>query len=397
MNGGRTQDKEFGRVIGLDIHPGSFTAAIFERESMYGNEGREVLSTSRIEMERLDEWLSKNMERGDIFVMEAGSNTFHVSGKIKERGGFAVVLESFSARQVGKTYLKTDKEDACKIAKIYMSGLSREVWIPDTITLERREVFFAYERSVTDRTRCKNRIWSFLSKHGEKCPNFKDLVKAEGKEKVIKKKEWTEQQRAIIDIMFDDLWNANKKKKELKRIMAIDVTSNVDMLKLIRLFGISLITAYAVVAIVGDISRFRNPKKLVAYIGLQPRVHYSGNGGHTGSITHTGRRDLKAILMEVAQAILKKGRELPLAQWGYKLVFRKKKNVAVCAVARKLVVAIWYLLRGFFTQLDDVSSTISVKLRKLSTIIGKEKLRAYGYKKTDDFIEEKKKLLLSLT
>jgi transposase len=397
VNEERKQGRECGRVIGLDVHPESFTAAIYERLSLYHNETREVMTTGKIEMEKLDGWIDKNMEQGDLFVLEAGSNSFHIAEKIKEHGGFAVVLESFRAGQIGKTYLKTDKVDACKIAKIYMSGLAHEVWIPDEATLERREIFFAYEKSVTDRTRAKNRIWSFLMKHGEKCPAFKELVKTAGKDKVLSKKEWTEQQKALINIMFDDLWAANKKKKELKRLMAIEVANNPDMLKLIRLFGISVITAYAVVAIVGDISRFRNPKKLVAYIGLQPRVHYSGNGGFTGSITHMGRRDLKSLLMEVAQAILKKGRELPLAQWGYKLTFRKKKNVAICAVARKLVVAIWYLLRGFFTQLEEANTTIITKLRKLSTFIGKETLKVFGYTKTEYFIKAKEKLLLSLT
>jgi transposase len=397
MKGERTQERDFGRVIGLDVHPESFTAAIFERKSLYQEGSKEILTTSKIDMARLDNWLEKNLKRGDIFVVEAGSNSFHVTKKIKEHGGFAVVLESFRAGQIGKTYLKTDKVDACKIAKIYMSGLAQEVWIPDEVTLERREIFFAYEKSVRDRTRCKNRIWSFLMKHGEKCPTFKELLKEEGRARVLKKQEWTEPQKVIIGIMFDDLWTANRKKKELKRIMATELANNADMLKLIRLFGISVITAYAVVAIVGDISRFRNPKKLVAYIGLQPRVHYSGNGGYTGSISHMGRRDLKSLLMESAQSVLKTGRELPLSKWGYKLTFKKKKNVAVCAVARKLVVAIWYLLRGFFTQLEEADATIITKLRKLSTVIGKEKLKTSGYEKTEDFIRAKEKLLLSLT
>jgi transposase len=389
--------QECSRVIGLDIHPGSFTAAIFERISLYHNESREVMTTGKIEMERLDEWLEKNMRGGDLFVVEAGSNTFHVTKKIKEHGGFAVVLESFRAGQIRKAYLKTDKTDARKIANIYMSGLAHEVWIPDEATLEQREIFFAYERATTDRTRTKNRIWGFLMKHGEKCPTFKELVKSVGKEKVLSKKEWTEQQKSLIDIMFEDLWAANTKKKELKRIMAIEVANNQDMLKLIRLFGISVITAYAVVAIIGDITRFANPKKLVAYIGLQPRVFKSGNGGFTGSVTHMGRRDLKSLLMEVAQAILRKGRDFPLALWGYKLTFRKAKNVAVCAVARKIVVAIWYLLRGFFTRLEEVSTTITAKLRKLSTFIGKEKLKCFGYSKTEYFIKAKERLLKLMT
>jgi transposase len=393
----REMKQECGRVIGLDIHPESFTAAIFERISVYHNESREVLVTGKIEMERLDEWLDKNMKSGDLFVVEAGSNSFHVTKKVRDHGGFAVVLESFRAGQIRKTYLKTDRIDAYKIAKIYMSGLAHEVWIPNEETLERREVFFAYERAVTDRTRTKNRIWGFLMKHGEKCPAFKDLVKSAGKEKVIARKEWTEQQKSLIDIMFEDLWAANKKKKELKRIMAIEVANNQDMLKLIRLFGISVITAYAVVAIIGDITRFANPKKLVAYIGLQPNVCKSGNGGFTGSITHMGRRDLKSLLMEAAQAILRKGRDFPLALWGYKLTFRKVKNVAVCAVARKIVVAIWYLLRGFFTRLEEVSTTITAKLRKLSTFIGREKLKSFGYSKAEYFIKAKEKLLVLAT
>ena len=65
------------------------------------------------------------------------------------------------------------------------------------------------------------------------------------------------------------------------------------------------ITVYALAAYVGKIERFRSPKKLVAYIGLQPRLMQSGEKSISGSLTGGGQRDLRSLLIEAAHCVFR--------------------------------------------------------------------------------------------
>jgi transposase len=124
--------------------------------------------------------------------------------------------------------------------------------------------------------------------------------------------------------------------------MAREISRDPQMLKLFKLYGIRTVVAYALIAIIGDITRFQNPKKLVAYFGLQPKVNYSGKKGYTSSLTHYGRKDIRALLVQAAHSILNYApQDHPLYKWGWKLALKKSKSVAVIALARKITVAVW--------------------------------------------------------
>lgn len=85
-------------------------------------------------------------------------------------------------------------------------------------------------------------------------------------------------------------------------------------------------------------------------------------------------------------------------RWGWQLFLRTSaKNLAVAAVARKLTVSIWYLLRGLFTPLTEIDTSLRVKLAKLATTIGRMSIEHLGYPSKTAFIEEKLGYLLRPT
>lgn len=85
--------------------------------------------------------------------------------------------------------------------------------------------------------------------------------------------------------------------------------------------------------------------------------------------------EIYALLIQSAQNALQQ-KNSPLHAWGWKLYLRKSsKNVAVTAVARKLTVSIWYLLRGLFLPLQHLDATLLIKLQKLATAIELPTLR----------------------
>jgi hypothetical protein len=90
-----------------------------------------------------------------------------------------------------------------------------------------------------------------------------------------------------------------------------------------------------------------------------------------------GRKDLRGLLIESAQAILRSHH--PLATWGKKLLARKGSvNLAAGAVARKLTVAIWYLLMGRWTPLEEIDERLALKVGKIITSVGPKGLKQLG-------------------
>jgi transposase len=382
------------RVIGLDVHPECFSAGAVQA-SLYRDLDPQILWVhNRVDMNDLEPWMRKNTEPNDLFILEAGSNSFETVARIESCDRKALVLESYRAGAIAKSYLKTDKEDAVKLAKIYLSGLAHEVWIPDDTTREYREIFASYKKAVKDNIRAKNRIWGWLNEHGIKNNKNISLLNDKGKKWIAGCRKWTYTQEEIIAVLLSDLEYTNNKRNKLVKLISAEVSTNKDMLKLLRLFGINKITAFALKAIIGNVTRFRNPKKLVAYLGLQPKVNESGKHSYSGSIAHFGRKDVRSMLVECAHSILRTGsKDNSFAKCGRALSLRKKGNIAVIALARKLVVAAWYLLRGFFTPLTEADETLKVKFTKLAVQVGKEWRNVWGYLTISDFVEDKIKLL----
>lgn len=382
-----------GRIIGLDLHPDLFSAAALSGRD--AATAQVVQQWDRLATARLETW-AKTLGAGDLVVLEASGNSFESCERLKRCGVATLVLESQRAGQIRKTYCANDRTDAGKLARIYLSGLAQPVWQPDATTRERREVLQAYRKAVTTATRTRNRLKSFLSDHGVRLKPGVRLVEASGQKTVRRCREWTALQGVLIEQMLEELQLADARRRQLSAVMAQEVAADPKLLRLVRLMGIRHLIAFAIAAVVGDITRFANPKKLVAYLGLAPTVDQSGNGARAQQgLVSFGRGDLRALLTQSAQNALNQ-RSSPLHTWGWKLCLRKShKNVAIAAIARKLTVSIWYMLRGLFAPLKQLDPGLSVKLAKIATTIGLKKIHQLGYKSKAAFIEEKNQWLLN--
>jgi transposase len=69
--------------------------------------------------------------------------------------------------------------------------------------------------------------------------------------------------------------------------------------------GIGYYSAFAALAVIGNIRRFASPHKLTAYAGLVPSLHQSGHGYHYGHITKTGNRLLRWLMVEAARTAVR--------------------------------------------------------------------------------------------
>ena len=133
----------------------------------------------------------------------------------------------------------------------------------------------------------------------------------------------------------------NDVEAELARVSATDpwVTQTPF---LVQLPGFGGLTAMTVLAAIGDITRFPSAKQLVGYSGLGTWIADSGDTHRSGKITKEGRRELRAVLIEAAWVAVEHQPHWQ-AQFA-QLAARSGKPKAIVAIARKFLVAVWYVL-----------------------------------------------------
>jgi transposase len=361
------------RVIGLDSHPDSFTAAILGGPTPASAIVEKMFN--KIPMAQLAAWAKKHTMPQDLLVLEASGNSFQVVRSLAALGRKALVLESCHLGKLKEAHANNDKISAIRIGKAYLSGTAKIVWVPDQKTQERRDWFHAHRKASQRTTQLKNRAQSYLSDNGVRLKTGTRLTNAALASAQIKAaRDWSAAQWQIIEILLADLEHAEAQRKKWRSLIAQEVLSDPALLSLVRLCGIREMTAFALGAFIGDIRRFENPKKLVKYAGLNPAFDDSGNERWSGGIGGHGNKHLRGLLIEGAHAILRCAKT-DLAKWGKKLLARKSQvNIAVAAVARKLTVAAWHSLMGRTTPAQEIEPRVAIKISKIITAVGKEAL-----------------------
>jgi transposase len=206
-------------------------------------------------------------------------------------------------------------------------------------------------------------------------------------------KDWSPVQRLLLEQMHVALLCARARRQKLRHQMAREVSEDPTLLKLARLTGLGLVSIYGMACAIGDIGRFANPKKLVAYLGLNPSVCQSGNWQGEGALKRHGRGAIRALLVQAAKRLLQV--ENPLRKWGLALALRRGRNKAVVALARKLAVAAWHVLMGHRIGAIDSEERLHSKVSKLATELGIPAIRSLGFDSKDDFIQKKLYVLKS--
>jgi transposase len=379
------------RIIGLDMHPDVFAAAALSADPKQQS-AEWVLD--RLATAELEAWARQRLRKDDVVVLEASGNSFEVASRLHALGFTAVVLESAQAGKIRDNFCNDDRHSAVKLAKVFRSGLAKEVWQPDAKTREYREIFFAHRNAVKDATRCRNRIHGFLNEHCVRLPKGTRLTEPRGETTATLAKNWTPLQGELIADAFAQLRQSETRRKRLERVMVRELVANPRWASLWRLMGIRHRVAFGLMAMVGDVHRFTTAKKLVGYLGLAPRKIQSGKDpkGRDGGMGKFGRGDVRSLLIQSAQNALKQ-RQSPWHKWGWKLLIKKHRNEATAAVARKITVSVWHMLMGHFTPLLEVTDHLRTKLLRLATVIGKDGIKALGFKDRGAFVAAQIKLI----
>ena len=369
------ESKPVERVIGLDAHPDSFTAALLRGPTPAAAIVEKVFN--HVPLARLSNWASQHTTAGELIVLEASGNSFQIVRTLAAAQRHAKVLESCHLGKLKEAHANNDKISAVRIGKAYLAGTAKEVWVPDPKTQEWRDWFHAYTKAIKRTTQMQLRLGSYLSDNGVRLKKHTRLTQPGAAEPQLRKaREWSPRQWQVIEILLAELRHADQQRKHWHSLIAQEVLAEPALLSLVRLCGVREIVAFALGAFIGDIKRFANPKKLVMFVGLNPAFDDSGNSQWSGGIGGHGHRLLRCLLIEGAQAILRSGKTA-LARWGRKLLGRKGSvSLAVAAIARKLAVAAWYLMMGRWTSLEELDQRLLRKVGKMITSVGQPGLQA---------------------
>ena len=327
----------FSRFIGVDLHKRFVVVAAVDAQQNL------ILKPRRISLKQLPTWAAQHLRPSDSLVLETTSNAWTTHDLLAPFVGRCVVANALQVKWIAAAAVKTDKHDAIRLAKLLAANLIPEVWVPPVPVRELRALIAHRRQIVKQQTRLKNQLHAVLHRNHLDTPS--------GDPFALHNRDWwrnldlspTESLRVLHDL--DSLIHVQQQladiTSELHRLSTQDPWADQTPF-LVQLPGFGLLTAMTVLSAIGDITRFPSAKKLVGYAGLGAGVHSSGETHRGKGITKRGRRELRRVLIEAAWVAVQKS-----PYWKHlfqRLSRHKHPNVAIVAIARKLLVAVWYVL-----------------------------------------------------
>src|SRR5471032_2793671 len=214
-----------------------------------------------------------------------------------------VVAPSLVPKQVGSR-VKTDRRDAVKLARFLRSGDLTAVAVPDQATEAMRDLERARDDAKNVKRSARHQLGKFLLRHGRIYQG--KTAWSRGHFDWIRKQAFKHeaQQRVLTDYLRT-VEQAAERVAQLTRDMEelVKSWSLAPLVKALQaLRGVQLVTAVVIAAELGDLSRFKSAPQLIAYLGLVPSEHSSGDSKQRGRITRTGNSHVRRALVEAAWA-----------------------------------------------------------------------------------------------
>jgi transposase len=351
------------RSIGLDIHRDFCEVAIAE--------GGEVRSPGRIEMTPAAlELFAGSLARTDQVALEVSGNAWEVARIIRPHVAKLVVV-SPADTGIRAARAKTDRLDARALAKLLAAGSLQSVWVPDDHTRAMRRRLQRRRKLLTVRTKAKNEIHAALMRRLVRKPAVSDLFGKQGR-RWLESLELPDEEQETVEGCLRQLDFCESEIAAIEKRIATEALRSPEIRRLMTVPGVNVICAATFMAAVGDIHRFTDRRKLVGYLGLDPKVRQSGLSATTrGRISKQGSSSGRHALVEASWSVVKAPG--PMHSYYQRIRARRGSQVAIVAASRKLACLFWCLL----TRSEDYAyaqpSLTAKKLRRLELAAGAPK------------------------
>jgi transposase len=343
------------RFMALDMHKHYvMVGAVTKQQEV-------VLRPRRFTWPEFDRWQAQHIGPGDTIVIEASGNAWHVYDQLTGQGAIVHVANPLLVKWIGSAPVKTDPHDTLKLAKLLAADMLPTVWVPPAPVRALRTLIGQRQRWIKQRTQARNRLQGLLQDHNQLPPEG-DLFAPEQRSWWLAL-ELSSAERLLVaqDLLaLDQLQPLIDQIEAAIRLQSTCEPWASELPYLIQQTGIGLLTAMTLLAAIGDINRFEHPSQLVGYAGLGARVHASGETHNTGSITKQGRRELRAAMVEAAWVAVQHN-----AFWKAKFAHLTRRigdAKAIVAIARQMLVSVWYLWHNHTVDRHTNAVAIAHKL-----------------------------------
>lgn len=285
--------------VGLDVHKDSIAIAVAEA----GRDAPRFVGTCGAKLGELLKAVSRLGGPGQtLLAYEAGSCGFALARRLQAAGWSCQVIAVSKVPVRPGQRVKTDRRDALTLAGYLRAGELTAVVVPDARDEAIRDLSRAREDAVRARLKARQHINAMQLRHGMHYPG---------------KTTWgAAHERYLANIAFEHpaqqiAWaeyrSAAKDADERVQRITAALREQLEHWRfapavhaLMCFKGIDLVAAVTLIAELGDLHRFEHPRQLMAYLGLVPSEHSSGESRARGSITKTGNSHARRVLVESA-------------------------------------------------------------------------------------------------
>jgi transposase len=281
------------RSIALDVHRDFCEVAI--------KDGGEVRSVGRIKTSAQElELFAQGLAPYDQVALEATGPALQIKRLLEPHVGRVVIANTRKLRAIAEAKVKTDKVDARTLCELLAAGFLPEVFGPDEATRALRRRLARRAALVRQRTRAKNELHAVLARNLKGRPPMSDVFGVRGRE-WLSALALPADERETLAGCLRQVDFLDREVSELERALARSALASEDIRRLMSVPGVNLVSAATFVATVGDVARFQTPRKLVSYVGLDPRVRQSGEApARHGHISKQGSPAARHMLCEAA-------------------------------------------------------------------------------------------------
>ena len=270
------------RYVGMDVHREFAQLAVVE-DGLVRDEGRIGVTP-----EALRAW-ADTLQADDQVALEATGNSDAIAMLLTPLVARVVVSNPSKTRVIAEAKVKTDKVDARILAQLLAADFLPPVWLPDDQTRSLRRQVTRRAHLVRQRTRIKNQVHAILARNLAPTPPVSDLFGKAGRHWLLTQPLPADEQ-STVHALLRQLDFHGQELAVVDRELAVVAFADPRVARLMTIPGVDAIAGVSIVAAVGDFARFGDPDRLVAYVGLNPKVRQSGNSAPMhGRISKAGR------------------------------------------------------------------------------------------------------------
>ena len=322
-------------IIGCDFHPR------YQQIAMANDETGELLIERRLDHASGEAHaFYRNLECPVRVGIEATGPIHWFERLLAELGHELWIGDSAKIRASAVRKQKTDERDALLILDLLLAKRFPKIWVPTPAERDLRQLLWHRHKLVCMRTMLGNQLHALAMSQG--LCRKKKLFTKKGRIELVRLglAPWASRRREELLRLLEQL---ELSITELDRAVMEEAKRRQDAVLLMTHPGIGPVTSLAFVLAIGPIARFPHSKKIVSYLGLNPSEDSSGGRRRLGAISKQGNTMVRWLLIEAVYPAVRLDPEL--RQDYQRLKFRRGHAVAKVAIARKLAVRMYWMLR----------------------------------------------------